>query len=105
VIRPGLGIGILDEQIRQRYVGDKGAVISYIDDNGAAAKAGLKGVEKDRYGRIYLGDVITKIDGNEVNNKDDVYQILDRKQIGDTVEVEYLRGEKSKKVKIKLQQI
>jgi S1-C subfamily serine protease len=105
VIRPGLGIGILEDNIRKRYVGEKGAIISFIDENGAAAKAGLKGIEKDRYGRIYLGDVILKIDGVEVNTKDDVYLEIEKKKIGDVVEIEYLREKKTNKIKVKLQEL
>lgn len=105
VIRPGLGIGILDENLREQYVGEKGAVISFIDEKGAAARAGLKGIEKDRYGRIYLGDIILKIDDKEVNSRDDVYHALDNKEIGDTITVTYRRGDKVKTTKVKLQQL
>lgn len=105
VIRPGLGIGLLDERMKQRYVGKKGAAISFVDPDGAAGKAGLKGMMKDNYGRIYLGDVILKINGKEVNNLDDIYYELDRYKIGDTVEIEYLRDEKKKKTSVTLQQL
>lgn len=105
VIRPGLGIDILDESLRERYVGETGAAITYIDQEGAAYKAGLKGIEIDRYGNRYLGDVIISIDGKEVNSRDDVYHALDDKKIGDTVEIEYLRDKKRLKAKVKLQQI
>ena len=105
VIRPGLGIGILEDNVRERYVGDKGAVISYLDEKGAAAKAGLKGIEKDRFGRIYIGDIILKVDGKEVNGRDDVYHALDQKEIGDKVSIEYKRGKKVKTVDVTLQQL
>lgn len=103
IIRPGLGIGILEEQIRERYVGNKGAAISFVDPDGAAAKAGLRGMSRDNYGRIYLGDVITKIEDKEVNNLDDIYQILEKHSIGETIEIEYLRDDKKKKTEITLQ--
>lgn len=103
VIRPGLGIGILEEQIRERYVGSKGAAISFVDPDGAAAKAGLRGMSRDNYGRIYLGDVITKIEGKEVNNLDDIYQILEKQKIGETIEIEYIRDNKKQKTNITLQ--
>lgn len=103
VIRPGLGIGILEEHIRERYVGDKGAAISFVDPDGAAAKAGLRGMMRDNVGRIYIGDVMTKIDGSEVNNLDDIYQKLEEYKIGDTIEIEYLRDNKKKTTKLTLQ--
>jgi len=103
IIRPGLGIGILEEEIRQRYVGDKGAAISFVDPDGAAAKAGLRGMMRDSAGRIYIGDVILELDGKAVNNLDDVYQRLENYKIGDTIDITYRRDGKREKTKLTLQ--
>ena len=105
VIRPGLGIGLLDQRMRERYVGKKGAAISFVDPDGAAGKAGLKGMMKDNYGRIYLGDVILKINGKEVNTLDDIYYELDKYKIGDSVKIEYLRDDKKYSTSVTLQQL
>ncbi len=102
IIRPGLGVGVLEEEIRERYVGDKGAALSFVDPDGAAKKAGLQGMMRDRFGRIYVGDVILKINGTEVNNRDDVYYQLGKYKIGDTIEIEYQRDGKKKKVSVTL---
>src|SRR5690606_33400653 len=102
VTRPGLGIGILDENIRERFYGKKGAAISYIDPDGAAADAGLRGLTKDRNGRIYPGDLILKINKKEVNNLNDVFHALDKFKVGDTISIEYLRDEKKGKAKVTL---
>ncbi len=105
VIRPGLGVGVLEDHIRERYVGEKGVVVTYVDPNGTAGKAGLKGMTKDRYGRTYLGDIITKINGKEVNTRDDIFQILEKFKIGDTVKLEFLREKKKVKVTAILREI
>lgn len=105
VIRPGLGIGVLEDEIRERYVKTKGAAISFVDPDGAAAKAGLRGMMKDRFGRIFLGDVITKVGDKKVSSKDDIFHELESYKIGDTIEVEYIRQKRKKKVKITLQQL
>lgn len=102
VIRPGLGIGVLPENMRERFGMSKGIIITYIDENGAAAKAGLVGMGQDQYGRYYLGDVVIEIDGKEVNNYDDIFHVLDQLKIGDEVTIKYLRDGKPKTVKIKL---
>lgn len=102
VIRPGLGIGILETHVRERYVGDKGAAISFVDPEGSASTAGLKGMMKDNYGRIYIGDVIVKINGNEVNSTDDVYHELEKYKIGDTINIQYLRDKKKRSTKVRL---
>ena len=58
---------------------------------------------RDSYGRIYIGDVITKIAGNKVTGLDDIYHALDNHKIGDEVEVEFIREGKKKTTEVKLQ--
>ncbi len=102
--RPGLGIGLVPENMKVRLMGEsKGIIISHIDEQGGAAKAGLKGLTHDRYGRMYLGDIILKVEGQTVNSLDDIYQILETKKVGDQVEVEYRREGKIQKAKVTLQ--
>lgn len=103
VIRPGLGVGILEDAVARRYVGKKGAAISFVDPEGAAAKAGLKGMMRDNYGRIYIGDVITKIGKASVSNLDDIYHALDEYKVGDKLEVEFIREGKKKTASLTLQ--
>lgn len=106
VIRPGLGIGIVPEVARERLgLGDKGVPISFVDENGAAGRAGLQGMTQDRQGRIFLGDTILSIDDKEVNSLDDIYHVLDQYKIGDVVRVKYSRGKKILESKIKLQSL
>lgn len=103
IIRPGLGISIVPDSMKQRMVQiKKGLIISYIDEKGGAARAGLKGMTQDQYGRFYLGDIILNVDAKEVNNLDDIYQVMDTKKVGDTVEVEYRREGKNYKTKVTL---
>ena len=106
VIRPGLGISIVPDGMKiNRLQIKKGIVISHVDEKGSAASAGLQGMTQDGFGRYYLGDIILSVDGKEVNNLDDIYQILDKKNIGDTVDVKYRRDGKDYKVKITLKAI
>lgn len=103
IIRPGIGIGIVPDSMKQRMMQtNKGLIISYIDEKGGAAEAGLKGMTQDQYGRIYLGDIILSVDGKEVNNLDDIYQVIDTKKIGETVDVKYRRDGKTLSAKVKL---
>lgn len=103
ITRPGLGIGIVPESMKQRMIkSTKGLIISYIDEKGGAAEAGLKGMTQDQYGRIYIGDVILSVEEQTVNNLDDIYQVLEKKKIGDTVSVKYSRSGKILTAKVKL---
>jgi len=103
IIRPGLGIGIVPDTMKQRMIHtDKGLIISYIDEKGGAAEVGLKGITQDQYGRIYLGDIILSVDGIAVNNLDDIYQVIEKKKIGDSVIVKYRRDSKTLTASVKL---
>jgi len=104
LIRPGLGIGIVPDSMKERLIqGNKGIIVSYVDVKGSAGKAGIQGMTQDRFGRMYLGDVILSVDGQEVNGLDDIYQVLEKKKIGDTVNVTLRREGKAKSVKVTLQ--
>jgi serine protease Do len=60
---------------------DTGALISQIAQNGPAAKAGLK-----------VGDVITAVDGKTITTADDVIKAIRSHSIGDTIQVNFYRG-------------
>jgi S1-C subfamily serine protease len=106
LIRPGLGIGIVPDSMRQRMIqSDRGLIISTIVQDGGAAQAGLRGMTQDKYGRVYLGDIILKVDSQEVNNLDDIYQVLEKKKIGDLVNIEYSREGKIQKTQVRLKAV
>lgn len=106
VIRPALGVNILETKVRERYFKQKkGAMLSVVEPRRAAGKAGLKGLERDRYGRMYAGDIILSIEGQEVNSKDDVYHALDKFKIGQKIKVKILRGKKTKEVTVTLEEL
>ena len=103
VTRPGLGIGIVPDSVKRKLVNNgKGLIISYVDEKGGAAQAGLKGMTQDQYGRIYLGDIILAVDGKDVNSLDDIYQVLEQKKVDDKVDVKYTREGKVKNANIRL---
>lgn len=79
-----------------------GVVVFQVDPNGGAAAAGLRGVRQTEDGEVLIGDIITAIDGQKVGNSDDLFRILDKHQVGDTVQVEVLRGNKRTNVPVRL---
>jgi S1-C subfamily serine protease len=104
VIRPGLGIGIVPDSMKSRIIRNaRGIIVSYVDEKSGAYRAGLRGMTQDEYGRTYLGDIILSVDNQEVNNLDDIYQVLEKKKIGDKVEVKYKREGKTKTTMVELQ--
>ena len=80
----------------------KGLLVRSVSQGGSAATAGLRGLTQGGGGELVLGDIITSIDGNAVADLDDLYKLLDKKQIGDTVQVEIYRNNKTQIVAVKL---
>jgi len=62
-------------------------------------------MSRDPSGRYYIGDVLLKLDGKEINTYDDIYNLLEHYKIGQEVSITYLRDEKSISTKITLTQI
>jgi len=107
IIRPGLGIGVLDDRLKERLSirQDGGAVITFVDKNGPAGKAGIQGMSQDRLGRVFIGDIVEAIDGKAVNGLDDIYHVLENYKIGDTVKLKVYRDGKVREVSVRLQSI
>ena len=106
VRRPKLGIGPVDVK---RLAGqgidlpvENGVLIRNVTPGSAAANAGLRGLAQDASGEIVLGDIITAINGERLEDADDLYRALDKYQIGQTIQVEINRNGRSLTVPVKL---
>lgn len=64
-----------------------GAVVSKVEGNSAAARAGLE-----------PGDIIVKVNGQNVKNSYDIRNIIGLLQIGDNVDIDLYRGNEKKSV-------
>jgi len=92
VIRPILGISFAPDQSVEQ-LGVSGVLVLDVKVDSPAQKAGLKGTERDSYGRLVLGDVINTIDNNPVKSGSDLYRALDRKRVGDHIVIGVKRGD------------
>jgi S1-C subfamily serine protease len=103
LVRPGLGINILSDQIAaQQKI--EGVVVLGVAPGGAAEKAGIRGTVPIR-GGWELGDVIVKIDNTDVKKSSDLFRAIDAHKVGDTVDlVLEFQGQK-RTVKVTLQPI
>ena len=81
---------------------DDGAMIYQIARGGAAANAGLRGVTQTEDGDIELGDIIVSLDGEKVCNSDDLYRLLEKHQVGQTVSVGIVRNGRRMAVPVRL---
>ncbi|MCZ6796198.1 MAG: trypsin-like peptidase domain-containing protein [Planctomycetota bacterium] len=105
VIQPGLGIIYLRDDWARRVGLKKGVLIQRVLPGSSAARAGLLGLRYFRDGSIALGDIITDIDGKELRNSEDLLNTLDRKQVGDVVDVTYLRDGERRRTTVRLQAV
>jgi S1-C subfamily serine protease len=85
---------------------EKGALVQQV--TGPAKKAGVKGgdtqVTIDGQELVLGGDVIVRIDDKKIGSMSDVISYVDTKKPGDEVTLELLRGTKTRKVKVKLEE-
>ncbi|MBU0517906.1 PDZ domain-containing protein [bacterium] len=93
--RPWLGIEMqsLGDQLKDYFKikGEGGILISEVVDDSPAKKAGLK-----------AGDVILKIDDEEIIKQSDVIDVMDDHEIGDQITLNVLRDGKKKSMKATL---
>jgi len=102
VKRPKLGatlpsVSDLREQGYRMPV-QNGLLVYQVAPGSPAAVAGLKGLANDGT----IGDIILTADGQPMNDLDDLYRLLDKKQFGQTVQLEIYRDGRNMNVPIKL---
>ena len=106
VKRPKLGADTRDVD---RLVGngaslpvEEGMLVVRVWPGGSAEKAGIKGLSQSVNRDVILGDIITGVDGQKIKGQDDLFRLLDKKQIGDTVQLEVFRDGKTLSVPLRL---
>lgn len=101
VKKASLGLSLVDDY-KARRLGAPGVVVYEVAENGPAAKAGIRPLWVDRYGRIALGDIIIAIDNTRVKTANDVLDILEKHEAGQTLMITVLRNGRKEKFKIVL---
>jgi len=105
VKRPKLGINTRDVAAIRSQVDlpvSDGVLILQVARGSGAAIAGLRGMQQTEMGDIELGDIIVGIDNDKVGNQDDLFRILDKHQIGETVQVQIWRNGSKTTVPVRL---
>jgi S1-C subfamily serine protease len=104
VTRPGLGVQVAEDQLAQE-MGLPGVLIVDVRPRGPGAKAGLRGTRRNFSGQVILGDVIVAINDKRIESVKDLFLVLEKYQVGDTVKVSILRQGKRREYQITLQGI
>ena len=104
VTRPGMGIQVAEDQIAER-LGVTGVLVVEVTQGSAAAKAGMRPTRREASGRVRLGDVITAIDGKKIESSNELFLLLEKHKVGDSINVSLLRDGKAVQVKVTLEAI
>ena len=105
VVRPKLGISTFNVgEVRSQadLPVQEGVGLLQVQPGGAAAAAGLRGLQQTYNGDLILGDIIVAIDGEQVKDRDDLFRLLDKRQVGDTIRVEVVREGRRVNVPVRL---
>ncbi len=105
VRRPKLGINTRDVAAFRNQVDlptEDGVLIIQVARGSGAALAGLRGMQQTETGDFELGDIIVGIDNDKVGNSDDLFRVLDKHQIGETVQVQIWRNGRKTSVPVRL---
>ena len=105
VRRPKLGITTRNVEAFRNQVDlptPDGVLIIQVARGSSAAQAGLRGMQQTEMGEVELGDIIVGIDNDKVGNSDDLFRVLDKHQIGETVQVHIYRDGRRMSVPVRL---
>jgi S1-C subfamily serine protease len=85
---------------------DRGLLIAEVTEGSAAAKAELRGGTQQVVveGRTWTlgGDIILKADGKDIRTVDELRDLIEEKNPGDTLQLEIRRGDETRTVNVKL---
>lgn len=62
----------------------------------------MRATYRDARGNLVLGDIIVSLDGQAVRQPEDLFGLLDSRQVGEKVEVGLLRGQERLQVVVEL---
>jgi S1-C subfamily serine protease len=106
--RPKLGIASRDVESLGKQLQlpvSSGVLIVSVAPGSPAANAGLRGVVQTEDGDLEIGDIVVGMDGQKVDNNDDLFKALDKHKIGDTANVEVFRQGHQTSVPVRLTEI
>jgi S1-C subfamily serine protease len=102
IVRPGLGVGLVRPAVARRLGVQNGVLVLEVSPGSGAEAAGLQPTQRDRNGRIVLGDVILAVDGKAIDSDDDLATVLEDYKAGDKVKVTLVRDGKERDAMVAL---
>jgi S1-C subfamily serine protease len=105
IVRPVIGVSIRDDasEALLRDADVPGILILEVFEDSPAQRAGLEGVQVDRFGRVTgLGDVILSVDGEAVTKREELTRALEKRKVGDFVTLTIWRDGSTREVQVQL---
>lgn len=102
MVRPALGVTTGPEGMARALGLPKGVPLVGVTPGGPAQRAGLRAFARGTEGGIVAGDVIQALDGETVNDWDDLLTQLERFQPGDRVTLTIWRAGSTRKIEATL---
>lgn len=102
VVRPYMGVQLIDDSIVRR-LGLKGALLQLVVEGGPAEEAGLRGTRRAADGRVFLGDLIVKLDDRPVTCNNDLLSALENRKVNDVISITFVRDDEQSEAKLTLQ--
>ncbi|MEP5766391.1 MAG: trypsin-like peptidase domain-containing protein [Halieaceae bacterium] len=99
--RPVIGIELASDAWSRRYR-IQGVPLLRVFPGMPAAEAGMSGAFKNYRGEIVLGDIITKIDGDEITSSDDYLSSMEKKKPGEEVLITTQRDGETREFRVRL---
>ncbi|HKA40472.1 MAG TPA: trypsin-like peptidase domain-containing protein [Burkholderiales bacterium] len=102
-IRPSLGIQAAPLQFQTALGIKNGVAVVGVLPRSPASAAGIQPFQRAANGELVVGDVITAVDGKPVADLDELLQVLEQRQPGDTVKLGLMRpGHKPAELSVRL---
>jgi S1-C subfamily serine protease len=76
--------------------------VGEVHRDGPADRAGIEGATEDRFGRYRLGDVIVAVDGEPIEDRNDILDLFEEREVGDRVRLTLERDGERRDVQVKL---
>jgi S1-C subfamily serine protease len=104
VRRAGLGVSVLPDHIVRSW-GIKGVVIREVLPGSEADRAGLRSIRLDPRGNVLAADIVTAVDGEEIDGFADLANTLDDRKPGEEVVLTVVRGNEVIPIEMRLMEI
>ncbi len=104
LVRPGLAISVAGKSLARRLGVKRGILVIRVVSGSNAARAGLRGSYRV-WGGIELGDVIIGVNGEPVDNYDDLMAEIEKYRIGSEVVLQIIRDNHPDEIKVTLEEV